>query len=159
MDWVPFKKIEKSITNRLHKKNKDKYGVYEAPLEEMEEFLSIDDCDELIRQGYNFLEGRDGFDKNIRKAISLFERAESFASVHSAMILCVIYSKGNREIKADGSKSHYYYKLAEKHMKSTRSEAKSAKEILEKGDNNLIQPDDKRLSGLEKLAKELNRGD
>lgn len=159
MDWVPFKKIEKSITNRLHKRDKKKYGVYETEVEEMEEFLAIDDCDELIRQGYNFLEGKNGFDKNIRKAISLFERAESFASVHAAMILCVIYSKGNREIKADGSKSHYYYKLAEKHMKSTRSEAKSAKEILEKGDNNLIQPDDKRLSGLEKLAKELNRGD
>lgn len=157
MDWVPFKKIEKSITNRLHKRDKKKYGVYEADVEEMEEFLAIDDCDELIRQGYNFLEGKNGFDKNIRKAISLFERAESFASVHAAMILCVIYSKGGREVKADGSKSHYYYKLAEKHMKSTKSEVKSAMKILKDGDGNLIKPNDNRLDGLRKLAKELNK--
>lgn len=157
MDWVPFRKIEKSIINKLHKKNKEEYGVYEAEVEEMEEFLAIDDCDELIRQGYNFLEGKNGFDKNIRKAISLFERAESFASAHAAMILCAIYAKGNKEIKADGSKSHYYYKLAEKHMKSTKSEAKSAMKILENGDGNLIKPNDIRLNGLKKLAKELNK--
>lgn len=157
MDWAPFKKIERSIINKLHKGDKEKYGVYEAPIEEMEEFLSIDDCDELIKLGYNFLENRDGFDKNIRKAISLFERAESFASAHAAMILFIIYSNGNNEIKADGSKSHYYYKLAEKHIKSTKSEEKSAKIILEMGDNNLIKPNDSRLSGLKKLVEELNK--
>lgn len=147
------------IINKFHKEKEDEetYGIHELPLQEMQEFLTIKDYDELIELGYNFLEGKEGFDKNIRKAISLFERAESLESSHAAMILYLIYSNEGTPIKGDGSKGHYYYKLAEKYIKSNRNEEESAKKLLKLGDNNLIKANDIRLNGIKKFIDKIDR--
>lgn len=155
MNWVA--KIEKSIINKFHKEDEETYGIYELPLQEMQEFLKINDYDELIELGYNFLEGKQGFDKNIRKAISLFERAESLKSSHAAMILYLIYSNEGTSIKGDGSKGHYYYKLAEKYIKSNINEEESAKKLLRLGDNNLIKANDIRLNGIKRFINKLDK--
>lgn len=85
------------------------------------------------------------------------QEAESLKSSHAAMILYLIYSNEGTSIKGDGSKGHYYYKLAEKYIKSNINEEESAKKLLRLGDNNLIKANDIRLIGIKRFINKLDK--